>query len=96
MICAKCGRESGELYCGKCREDIRRVAEVSAPKDAKSLVPLLAFDSTEKVYRFGCTVVGCPLNCRDGWCSRKVPESAFNLIKFHPFDGDNCVTQFCG
>lgn len=96
MICAKCHRESGDLYCGKCREDVRVVAEIAKPKDAKALIPLLAFDPTEGVYRFGCTVTGCPVNCRDGWCSIKVPECAFQNIRFHAFDGDNCVTQFCG
>lgn len=96
MICANCGQESGDLYCGKCRVKIQRIAEMDAPKDAKALIPLLAFDPIDKVYRFGCTVVGCPYNSRDGWCLRKIPDFMFNTIKFHPFDGDNCVRQFCG
>lgn len=96
MKCDKCREEVGPLYCGRCREGIRREAEASKPKDAKKVVVLLAFDPEEKVYRFGCTVVGCPMNTRDGWCMRKTPDFMFDTIKFHAYDGDNCVRQFCG
>lgn len=84
MICPRCGKESGELYCGKCRAEIKKTHR---------LIPVLFWDSEGKGYRAGCSVVECPCN-ENGICS------ALNIdirsIKFHEYDGDNCVKQVCG
>ncbi len=96
MICPRCQKEVGQLYCGKCREEIRRQEMPAVPSD--DLVVLLAYDKQTKLYRYGCSVKNCPCNLQNGWCSKGTPELMKDKIQFmlHPFDGDNCVKQWCG
>lgn len=94
-VCLRCNREF-EAYCAKCRDEIRQEQMPAVPSE--NLVVLLAFDKETKCYRYGCSVTGCPCNLQNGWCSKATPEMMVDLIKFrlHPYDGDNCVKQFCG
>lgn len=99
--CDRCGREAGNLYCGKCREEIslRERGAENIPSD--DLVILLAFDRKAKLYRYGCSVKECPCNMQNGWCSKATPvidkEFITNMLNMlHEYDGDNCVKQWCG
>lgn len=92
-LCEKCGTEF-QAYCAKCREEIRKKESPALPSE--DLIILLAFDNKTKLYRYGCSVRGCPCNLRNGWCSKGTPELAISLVHFHEYDGDNCVKQFCG
>ena len=85
MLCAKCGKESGNLYCGKCRAEIRK---------SHTLIPVLFYDKERKGFRAGCSVVDCPCN-ENGVCSSTL---SLDTVKFvmHEYDGDNCVKLPCG
>lgn len=100
-FCDKCGQEVGNLYCGKCREEIRQKERPAVPSE--ELVILMAYDPTNDTYRFGCSVVGCPCNLQNGWCSKAVighigDKDNFEQVRrmLHAYDGDNGVKQFCG
>jgi len=84
MICCRCGVESGNLFCGKCRAEI---------KNRHDLIPLLFWDKAKKGYRAGCSVIECPAN-ENGICISVIKN--IHLISFHGYDGDNCVRQACG
>jgi len=84
--CDKCGKEVGNLFCGKCRLEIE--------SERGKLIPVLYYDPKTKLYVPGCTVIGCPCNDR-GTCSGHISLETFKYI-CHEFDGDNCVKQFCG
>ena len=62
------------------------------------IVWLIGYDPIRKEYRYGCSVKGCPCNLQNGMCSKATPEFAIDLVtsRLHPYDGDNCVKQFCG
>lgn len=94
--CDKCGVEVGQLYCGKCREEIRAKEMPAVPSEG--IVILLAYDPVTSTYRFGCSVVGCPCNLKIGWCSKAIPSEMFEQVRrmLHAYDGDNGVKQFCG
>jgi len=83
-ICDKCGKESGNLFCGKCRAEIHK---------RHTPIPLLFYDTGKKGYRAGCSVRECPAN-ENGVCI-SVHEN-IDLITFHEYDGDNCVRVVCG
>ena len=93
--CERCGIEF-QAYCAKCRDEIRRAETPAIPSD--DLIILLAYDNQGKTYRYGCSVKDCPCNLQNGWCSKKTPKIAQDLIlaRLHEYDGDNCVKQFCG
>jgi hypothetical protein len=84
MICPRCGKESGNLFCGKCRAEIT---------SRHNLVPVLFYDKLQKGYRAGCSVISCPAN-ENGVCISVTKDIA--LIKFHEYDGDNCIRMVCG
>jgi len=84
MICCRCGEESGNLFCGKCRAEIN---------NRHNLIPLLFWDKGKEGYRAGCSVIGCPNN-ENGICISVMKN--IDLISFHEYDGDNCVRQVCG
>ena len=90
MKCSKCGKEVGELFCGKCRAEIQRV---NASLNLGSMIPLLYYDRNKKVYVFGCTVALCPYN-RNGLCASLAIKLPIN--QFHEFDGDNIIQRGCG
>ena len=91
-ICDGCGKEVGNLYCGRCRAKIEEKTKVKPDK----LIPLLFWDTEENCYRFGCTCSGCPCN-QDGVCGMKNLEPLGMLkTRMHPFDGDNIIHQACG
>ena len=84
--CDKCGEESGNLFCGKCRAEMMNRHEI---------IPILFYDKNKKGYRAGCTVLLCPNN-ENGIC-RTVILFLEDLKRiFHEFDGDNIVQQWCG
>lgn len=89
--CDRCGIET-QLYCGKCREEIKRKEAPGIPSD--NLVTLLVYDSERKLYRYGCSVKECPCNLQNGWCSKATPFLDKNML--HEYDGDNAVKQWCG
>ena len=90
MKCAECGEEVGELYCAKFRARIEsRTAKVEFGK----LIPLILWDTENKLYVFCCTVKGCPCN-HNGYCVTSHKSLPINLL--HEFDGDNIVKQLCG
>lgn len=96
--CERCGDEF-QAYCAKCRMEIKAIESVAALSN--NFVILLAFDKDNHVYRYGCSVVDCPCNLGNGWCSKQTPhidkeflEAMLNMI--HEFDGDNCIKQWCG
>jgi len=84
--CERCGIEF-QAYCAKCREEIRQKEMPAVPSD--NLIIL---------YRYGCSVRECPCNLQNGWCSKATPDFMTDKIQFmlHPYDGDNCVKQWCG
>ena len=82
--CNKCGRESGNLYCGKCKTEIT---------NRHTLIPLLFWDKGKNGYRVGCSVIGCPAN-ENGICI--IIHLNIDDISFHEYDGDNCVRVVCG
>ncbi|MFA5307116.1 MAG: hypothetical protein WC365_06745, partial [Candidatus Babeliales bacterium] len=84
--CDKCGNESGELYCGKCRKQI---------KQSHNLIPILFYDKSKKGYRAGCTVTECPYN-ENGACVTVILFISMLKNILHEFDGDNIVQQWCG
>ena len=94
--CDKCGKEVGNLYCGKCKEIIRQKEMPAVPSD--DLIILLVYDKKTDLYRYGCSVKECPCNLQNGWCSKATPSLMADRIQFrlHPYDGDNCVKQWCG
>jgi len=94
-LCERCGREF-QAYCARCREEVRHEEMPAVPSD--DLIILLAFDRETSLYRYGCSVKGCPCNLQNGWCSKATPKIAKDLIvqRLHEYDGDNCVKQFCG
>jgi hypothetical protein len=98
MNCARCGKEVGNLYCGKCREEISERERGAEHIPSEDLMILLAYDRKTKLYRYGCTVIECPCNMQNGWCSKATPSMAKDLIidMLHEFDGDNCIKQWCG
>jgi len=82
--CDRCGKESGNLFCGKCRAEILK---------RHNLIPLLFYDKEQGGYRAGCSVLDCPAN-ENGVCisvNAKIED-----ISFHEYDGDNCIRQVCG
>ena len=89
--CDKCGKESGELYCGHCREEIINSIPERNPDD---LIPLLFWNPKSKTYVYYCQCVGCPYN-QKGFCA--IEEFNFDFFKkwLHPFDGDNIIKHFC-
>lgn len=96
--CDRCGKESGNLYCGKCRKEIEQREQGGEHIPSEDLVILLAYDRQTKMYRYGCTVTECPCNMKNhedwGWCSKASPFLDKNML--HEFDGDNSVKQWCG
>ena len=86
MKCSRCGREVGNLFCGKCREEIR--------KELGQLIPVLFYDPALKMYRAGCSVLECPCN-ENGICSSRISLDTFKEVS-HEYDGDNCVKMVCG
>lgn len=92
--CDRCGLEVGNLYCGKCRQEIEQRERGAEHIPSEDLLILLAYDRKTKLYRYGCTVTGCPCNMQNGWCSRATPYLDKNML--HEFDGDNAVKQWCG
>ena len=82
--CDKCGIESGNLFCGKCRAEIL---------SRHNLVPVLFYDKTQLGYRAGCSVIECPAN-ENGICITVM--KGISQITFHDYDGDNCIKQVCG
>lgn len=90
--CDRCGKEVGNLYCGKCRAEIKITTKSHIPSDA--LMILLAYDHKRKLYWYGCTVDECPCHMKNGWCSKATPFLDKKMI--HEFDGDNAVKQWCG
>jgi hypothetical protein len=91
--CDGCGKEVGTLYCGKCRDKIRKKGISKEIQD--KLIPLLYWNPINKTYVIGCTVTGCPCNT-NGFCSGEIIDINQLKIILHEFDGDNCVHQFCG
>lgn len=90
--CDMCGKESGKLYCAKCRA---KIEGIEPNLDFKDLIPLLYWDKKHKCYRFGCTVRLCPYN-RNGVCV--IRHLSIESVKqiLHEFDGDNICHNFCG
>jgi hypothetical protein len=84
--CDRCGKESGKLYCGRCRAIVQ--------KERGVLIPVLYFDPETGLYVCGCTVTECPCN-NLGTCSGKISLDTFKAM-CHEFDGDNCIKQVCG
>lgn len=86
MKCGRCEKESGPLYCGKCRTEIKK---------SHDLIPVLFYDKNKKGYRAGCTVIDCPFN-ENGVC--RTVALILDQVKtiLHEFDGDNIVHQWCG
>ena len=84
--CDKCGKEVGKLFCGHCREQIR--------KESHQLIPVLFFDQECKLYRVGCSVLECPCNDH-GVCSSRISLDTFRNSS-HEYDGDNCIRMVCG
>lgn len=89
--CERCGAEF-QAYCAKCRAELQAVAIGSLPSD--DVVVLLAYDKKRKVYRYGCSVTGCPCNTKAGWCSKASPFLDKRML--HEYDGDNAIKQWCG
>jgi len=84
MMCSRCGKESGNLFCGKCRSEIT---------SRHNLIPVLFYDKVRKGYRAGCSVLSCPAN-ENGICITL--HMHIDEIYFHEYDGDNCVKVVCG
>ena len=84
--CDKCGKETGPLFCGHCRMEMKK---------SHNLVPVLFYDKVRKGYRAGCTCIECPWN-ENGACITLILK--LDLLKniLHEFDGDNIVQQVCG
>jgi hypothetical protein len=92
-VCDRCGKEVGNLYCGKCRAEIKRKS-CDSPTLTPDMIPVLYYDTKTKLYVPSCTVLECPCNDR-GHCSSKITLDTFIAI-CHDYDGDNCVKQVCG
>jgi hypothetical protein len=92
MICPGCKKEVGNIYCAKCKEEIK-THSLTIKFDA--LIPVLYYDKKTKLYHPGCTVSGCPCNV-EGVCV--TGDLFINLFKnkMNDYDGDNCVHQGCG
>jgi hypothetical protein len=86
MKCSRCDKEVGNLFCGRCREEIK--------KTTGQLIPVLYFDTALKLYRAGCSVLECPCNDH-GVCSSRISLDTF-IAESHDYDGDNCVKMVCG
>jgi hypothetical protein len=86
MKCSRCDIEVGNLFCGKCRAEIR--------KKQGQLISVLYFDPNSKLYRAGCSVLECPCN-ENGICSSRITLDTFKHLA-HEYDGDNCVRMVCG
>lgn len=84
MKCSKCGNESGNLFCGKCKGEIT---------SRHNLIPVLFHDKIHKGYRAGCSVICCPAN-ENGICI--TIHLHIDDVCFHDYDGDNCVRVNCG
>ena len=89
--CERCGIEF-QAYCAKCREEIRQKEMPAVPSG--DLVTLLVYDQITKLYRYGCSVIDCPCNLGNGWCSKATPF--LDKAMLHEYDGDNAVKQWCG
>lgn len=86
MICSKCGKEVGNLFCGHCRKELQ--------SENNLLIPVLYYDPQTKLYRPACSVLECPCNDR-GVCSSRISLDTF-ITLCHEYDGDNCIKQVCG
>lgn len=86
--CKRCGTLV-DVLCSKCRDEIRGVKW----EKPKGLIPLLYYDTENRVYVFACTVRSCPCN-RDGLCTTTFTHLPVHLL--HEFDGDNIIKQVCG
>jgi hypothetical protein len=97
--CDRCHKEVGNLYCGKCREEIQNRERGAEHIPSDDLVILLAYDRKTKLYRYGCSVNECPCNMQNGWCSKATlaidKEFLLKMLNMlHEYDGDNCVKQW--
>lgn len=91
--CDRCGKEVGNLFCGHCREEIMAEAH---ERDSRELVPVLYWDRKRKGYVAGCSVLQCPCNAGNGYCSSLIltADTLKNIL--HEYDGDNIVFLPCG
>lgn len=92
--CDGCGAEAGNLYCGHCREYLEeKWTKERGDYEETDIVGLIFWDKENKVYRVGCSCMGCPAN-EAGLCSLTYPS--IDKIDLHEYDGDNCVRTLCG
>ena len=93
VICSRCGKEVGNLFCGHCREEvIGKLPAISS----ENLVPLLFWDKEKQMYVFGCSVKECPCNREGRFCSSWIPDLVLAMFIMHEYDGDNICKQNCG
>lgn len=90
--CDRCGKEAGNLFCGKCREEIKGERK---QKEPRQMIPVLFYDYKTKMYLPACNVSECPCNVSGMYCSSLITLETFKFI-CHDYDGDNCVKQVCG
>ena len=98
--CERCGIEF-QAYCAKCRDDISNREKGGGHIPSEKLTILVAYDHETGMYRYGCSVEGCPCNMKNGWCSKSTPHIDRKTIQrmlemLHEYDGDNAVKQWCG
>jgi len=91
--CDRCGKEVGNLFCGKCRDEIIAESRAADPRD---LIPVLYYDLKRKGYVVGCSVLQCPCNAGNGYCSSLLLsiDTVKNIL--HEYDGDNIAKMNCG
>ncbi len=89
--CDKCGKEAGPLFCGHCREVIKKEqVELVNP------IPVLFYNPFNHNYYAGCICYECPWNNGKGICTTGMVSIEMFKNLCHEFDGDNCVRMVCG
>ena len=89
--CERCGREF-EAYCGKCREEIRKMIRNRKKGETYPLM-YIEEEGGRFFYRFACYCKACPCN-DDGMCATRYTEIPFKQM--HEWDGDNIIRAWCG
>jgi len=93
MICDKCKKEVGPLFCGNCRCQVKQ--ESAKRVGQRKLIPLLYYNPVTGRYVPGCNCTECPWNI-DNTCVTEWSDLENMKMLFHAYDGDNIIHQVCG
>lgn len=89
MICPRCKKEVGDIFCGNCRMEIKGLQ-----KPIENIIPFAYYNKETKRFHPACFVTEC-VNNQKGYCVTGHFLSTL-LELFHEFDGDNFIHQACG